>query len=38
MKTNTKGSKVKFLQDGKLKRGTVTDTVSTLWGGVYFNR
>lgn len=33
MKTNIKGSRVKFIQDGKLKRGTVTGSVPTLWGG-----
>lgn len=31
---NTKtGTRVKFLQDGKIKKGVITGAVPTLWGG-----
>ena len=27
------GTRVKFLQDGKIKKGVITGAVPTLWGG-----
>lgn len=31
---NTKtGTRVKFLQDGKIEKGVITGAVPTLWGG-----
>ena len=33
MNSTKKGTRVKFLQDGRIKKGVITDTVPTLWGG-----